>query len=278
MLVASSLACATAVTVTDDRGKSVTLQAAPQRIVSLLPALTESVCALGACSRLVGVDRFSNWPVSVQQLPKLGGLDDAPLERIVALKPDLVLLAASARITQRLEGLGIKVLALEPRRLGDVERVLQLLGQALQVNVATRVWQALDMGLDQAAGQVSVRARGARVYFEVSREPYAASEASFIGELLARLGVRNVVPGTLGPFPLLNPEFVVRADPDIIMVADSGVAELRQRPGWSQMRALRNKRVCTFSREQGDMLVRPGPRLAQAALVLVRCLQEPSPS
>ena len=71
--------------------------APPQRIVSLVPGLTESVCALGACARLVGTDRYSNWPASVAALPKLGGLDDAQVERIAALKPDLVLIAPSAR-------------------------------------------------------------------------------------------------------------------------------------------------------------------------------------
>ena len=85
------------VTVRDDRGAALTLAQPPQRIVSLLPSLTETVCELGACSRLVGIDRHSNWPASVRALPKLGGLEDAQIERIVALKPDMVLLAVSAR-------------------------------------------------------------------------------------------------------------------------------------------------------------------------------------
>ncbi len=265
---------AQALTVTDDRGHAVLMAQAPQRVVSLLPSLTESVCALGQCARLVGVDKFSNWPVAVQGLPKLGGLDDAPLEAILALKPDLVLLATSARIAQRLESLGVRVLALEPRRLADVRRVLQVLGQVFQVNEADRVWQSLEAALNQARADLPAHARGVRVYFEVSREPYAASEASFIGELLQRVGMGNIVPAALGPFPLLNPEFVVRADPQLIMVADSGAAELRQRPGWGSLAALRAQRLCTFNREQGDMLVRPGPRLAQAAALLVQCARE----
>ena len=87
--------------------------AAPQRIVSLLPSLTESVCELGACSRLVGVDRYSNWPTSVQQLPRVGGGIDPNIEAIVALKPDLVLMAESTRAAERLQALGLKVLMLE---------------------------------------------------------------------------------------------------------------------------------------------------------------------
>ena len=115
----------------DDRGALVVLRAPPQRIVSLLPSLTESVCALGGCDRLVGTDRFSNWPASVAGLPKLGGIDDAQIERIVALRPDAVLVSPSARVTDRLEALGLKVLVVESRNAADVQRSLTLLGQML---------------------------------------------------------------------------------------------------------------------------------------------------
>jgi len=90
-------------TVTDDRGRSLTLPRPPLRVVSLLPSLTETVCALQACARLVGIDRHSDWPAAVRNLPRLGGLEDTQIERIVALKPDLVLAAVSSRAVDRLE-------------------------------------------------------------------------------------------------------------------------------------------------------------------------------
>ena len=105
VLAASALASTTAIEVTDDRGHVVRLPAPARRIVSLLPSLTETVCALGGCDRIVGVDRFSNWPTQVEKLPRLGGLEDAQVERIVALKPDVVLAASSARVIDRLEAL-----------------------------------------------------------------------------------------------------------------------------------------------------------------------------
>ena len=115
---------AQALDITDDAGHVTTLAAPAQRIVSLLPSLTETVCELGACARLVGVDRYSNFPASVNGLPKLGGLDDTNVEMIAALKPDVVLLAMSSRVSERLRGLGLKVIALEPRSYKDVQRVL----------------------------------------------------------------------------------------------------------------------------------------------------------
>ena len=266
-------ACAHAVQVTDDRGARVDFAQPPQRIVSLLPSLTEFVCALQACARLVGVDDYSNHPPSVRTLPHVGGLEDARVESIVALKPDLVLAPTSSRALERLQALGLKVLALEPRTFADVQRVLGLLGPVLGTPDAPAVWRGIEQDLAAAAGELPPRLRGTRVYFEVSGAPFAASEASFIGELMTRLGLRNIVPGSLGPFPRLNPEFVVRADPDWILVADDDVTRLPSRPGWSGMRALREGRVCIFTQAQGDVLVRAGPRMAEAARLMVRCLR-----
>ena len=260
-------------TLRDDRGATLVLTASPKRIVSLLPSLTESVCALGGCARLVGTDRFSNWPASVSALPKLGGLDDAQIERIVALKPDLVLVATSARVTERLEGLGLKVLVLESRNHADVQRSLGLLGQVLNTpKEADAVWARIERELAQAAAKLPPSLRGARVYFEVDAAPYAAGASSFIGETLSRLGMKNVVPAELGPFPQLSPEFVVQAQPDVVMADARSVAAMPRRPGWSVLRALREGRSCGFAAPRYELLIRPGPRMGEAALLLADCL------
>ena len=122
---------AAAPSVQDDRGRTIVLRATPQRIVSLLPSLTETVCELGACERLVGTDRYSNWPAAVRGLPKLGGLEDAQVERIAALKPDLILVANAPRLIERLESLGLPVLMLIPHSLDDARRVAGIVGAAL---------------------------------------------------------------------------------------------------------------------------------------------------
>ncbi len=261
-----------ALQITDDRGVVVNLPHAPQRIVSLLPSLTETVCALDQCQRLVGVDRYSNFPASVRALPQVGGGLDPNIEAVVALKPDVVLMATSSRASERLEALGLKVMALEPKNHADVRRVLEKIGTLLEVNDAQRVWRVIDAGVSAAAQSVPPAMRNTRVYFEVNSAPYAAGESSFIGETLTRLGVKNIVPASLGPFPKLNPEFVVRANPDLIMVGDRNFIGMSQRPGWAGMRAIHEQRVCLFLPEDGDMLVRPGPRMADAARIMARCL------
>ena len=268
-----------AVVLRDDRQVAVTLAKPPQRIVSLLPSLTETVCALGQCQKLVGVDRYSNWPDSIGKLPRMGGGIDPNIESVVALKPDLVLMATSARGAERLQALGLTVLALEPRSHADVHRVMRIVALALDVPVqeSDRVWRHIDAAVNAAAQSIPAQARGQRVYFEVSPAPYGANESSFIGETLQRLGARNILPASLGPFPKINPEFVVRAQPDIIMVGDSNYADMTTRPGWQNMQAMRAQRVCTFKSAESDVLVRAGPRMAEAARLMATCLTDKAP-
>lgn len=268
---------AQAAEVVDDRGFRTSMAQAPQRIVSLLPSLTESVCELGYCQRLVGVDRYSDFPASVQNLPQLGGGLDPNIEAIVALKPDVVIMAASSRAGERLRALGLNVVALEPKTHADVQRVLLKLGQLLESPDADKIWRAIDAGVAAAAQSIPPSARGTRVYFEVNSGPYGAGESSFIGETLTRLGVKNIIPAKLGPFPKLNPEFIVRANPDLIMVGDSSAQAMLQRPGWPAMRAVREQRMCTFAPAQSNVLVRPGPRMAEAARLMAACLTDKAP-
>ena len=273
LLLALPLAAA-ALQITDDRGVTVTLPASPQRIVSLLPSLTETVCELGRCDRLVGVDRYSNFTEQVRKLPQVGGGIDPNIEAVVALKPDVVLMATSSRGAQRLEALGLKVIALEPRSSADVQRVMNILGKVVDVPDALRIWRAIDAGVAAAAQSLPPAAKHLRVYYEVSTGGYAAGTTSFIGETMLRLGLKNIVADNLGPFPRINPEYVVRADPHIIMIGARNAMGLEQRPGWAGMRALREQRVCVFNPEESDILVRPGPRMADAARLVARCVME----
>ena len=257
----------------DDRGAAIVLGTVPKRVVSLLPSLTESVCALGACSLLVGTDKFSNWPDSVRALPKLGGLDDAQIERIVALKPDLVLASTSARVIERLDAMGLTVVALESRNSADVKRTLDLLGRLLgRQTEAIAVWNDIGRDTRSAAARVPAALRGKRVYVEIDPTPYAAGAGSFVGDILAAIGMANAVPADLGPFPRLNPEYVVRLQPDIIVATPREIEDMARRPGWSSLRALKDRQTCALAGPQYEQLLRPGPRMGESAGLLATCL------
>lgn len=271
-LLALTLGPAHAYDITDDAGQTTAFEQAPARIVSLLPSLTETVCALDACDRLVGVDRYSNWPERVRQLPQLGGGLDPSIEAVVAQKPDVVLIGTTSRAAVRLRALGLKVVALEPRTRADLRRTTVQLGRLLQVPGAEALLARIDAGVAAAAAALPAAARGQRVYYEITPAPHAAGQGSFINELLQALGLRNIIDdAALGPFPRINPELVVRANPDLIIVSQQGAADLARRPGWARLTALRAGHVCEFNASERDILVRPGPRMPEAARLMADC-------
>ncbi|MDR3016033.1 MAG: helical backbone metal receptor [Delftia acidovorans] len=264
-------------TVTDMRGREVRLARVPQRIVSLLPSLTESLCALDACERIVGVDEFSNHPARVAALPKLGHTFAPLVEATVRLRPDVVLMAYSAPVIAQLERFGIPALALDAKDMAQLEQVLHKLDQLLQVQRANALLARMQAEVDQQAKALAAHApAGQKVYFEVDATPYAAGPDSFIGQLLQRLGARNVLPPNLGPFPRITPEYVLRQQPELIIhTPQTPSASFATRPGWSRMPAVRSGRICALDLVETDVVSRPGPRLGEAARALGRCLEMP---
>ena len=243
------------------------------RIVTMSPSLTEAVCALGHCAELVGTDRYSSWPGTVARLPKVGGLQDAQIERIMALRPDMVLLGPRSRAGERLTALGVPVQVFDARTHADLKRMLLSVGQSLGESArAAELVSRIERELDAAARRVPAHLRGRSVYVEVGVGPTAASASSFIGETVARLGLVNIVPGDMGLFPRVNSEMVVRGAPELVIGPAASLMNLAERPGWSGMKALRQHQVCQLDADRMDLLSRPGPRLGEAAHMLVDCL------
>jgi iron complex transport system substrate-binding protein len=259
--------------VTDDAGASHHVTTPPQRIVSLMPSLTEAVVMLGAGAQLVGVDRYSNWPAEVRSLPQLGGLDDVAVEALVRLRPDVVLASASSRAVERLTALGVPVLRFKSDSYEDLRHMLGQLARLLGRPGADEVlWQRLQADLDAAAARVPATLRGQRVLFEVGGG-YVAGPSSFIGQTLRRLGLESVVDASMGAFPRLNPEALLRARPQIVLGAQVDVATLSARPGWAALPVVTRQRWCGFEPARYDVLVRPGPRLGEAAVHIADCLE-----
>lgn len=271
----AGLCPALAYSVRDAQGRSVEIARVPQRIVSLLPSVTESLCALGACERLVAVDAFSNHPPEIAALPRLGTSPAPSIEAIVRLRPDVVLMAYSPPLFAQLAQFGIPVLALDAHDTTGLHAQWRTLDALLQQRRADALIARLQDGVERVAQSARANA-GRSVYFEVDATPYAAGSSSFIGELLARLGARNIVAPALGPFPRLTPEYIVRQNPQLIIhTPETPAGAFAQRPGWGAIDAVRSGRICTLGAAEVDLVSRPGPRLDQAAAVLARCLAKP---
>ena len=253
--------------VKDDRGVTVRLAAPPRRVVSLAPSLTEIVFLLGRGGSLAGVTRFCNVPAAASGLPKIGGVSDPDVERIVALSPDLVLCTTDGNPRDKvraIEEMGIPCFAVGPQDLDAVFSAIERLGVLLG---------AAERGRAEA-GALRRRAAAVRpsfpdgerpaVLFVVSTSPIiAAGEGTFMDELVRRAGGRNVAARFQGRYPRLSVEELVAARPDVILVAGmSGVERFPQEvTRWKEVPAFRDGAVTTLV---GDLVTRPGPRLVAA--------------
>lgn len=262
--------------VRDDLGRDVTMQAPALRVVAMMPTHAETVCALGACDRLVGVDAFSNHPAEVRELPTLGSPFDADVEAILALEPDLVLADEYSGLAEALARLGVPVYGGTAQSIEDIWEVTEEVGVLLGLETEA----ALLVGRTQGRlAALAARADGAAeptVFVEIDPTPYTVGPGSFLGRLLALAGARNIVPAGLGDFPQIDPELVVAADPDTILLLDAPygqtAAAVAARPGWSTLRAVRSGEVIEASSAEVDLLTRAGPRVADALELLLSWL------
>ena len=265
-------------TVTDDLGRDVTLDVPATRIVSMIPTHTEKVCAIGACDRLVGVDMFSNYPTEVQTLPSLGSAFEADVEALVALDPDLVLTDEYSGLHDVLEPLGIAVYVGTPQTVAEVWEVTRdvatLLG--LQDEAEALIRDAIAR-VDALSERVAL-GNAPSVFVELDPSPYSVGPQSYLGELLTLAGGANVVAAELGAFPLVDPEYIVAQDPDVLLLLDAPFGEsadtVRVRPGWRALSAVAEGAIIEFTQPQVDLLNRAGPRLPEALELLIDVLEE----
>lgn len=259
---------------TDDLGHRVELATEPLRIVTLLPSHTETLFALGLGDRVIGVDDFSDFPPEAAALPRCGGLYDAHVEQIVALRPDLVLASEFGPAPDRLVALGLHVWAGSAAKLDDVFRVIAAVGHLAGRDAAA---QALAARMHAEMEAVEAPLRGVprvRVYYEIDATPYSVGPDSFVGAMLARAGGEDIVPRGLGDFPRISPELVIERDPEVIL----GVTreEAARRPGWAAISAVRTGRVDALTPAERDLATRSGPRIAQGLRIFAARLHPPS--
>lgn len=262
--------------VTDDLGRTVVLEAPPQRIVSLAPSHSETVCALGACGRLVGVDRHSDYPAGLGYLTQLGDAFAPDLEAIVALRPDLVLVDEYSNAQAALEPLGVTVYAGTPQTLQETLSFIGLLGSMLGEDEAARGLVAeIEATIASVEAQLADASRPT-VFVELDPTPYSVGPASYLGELLTRAGGVNIVTAAMGDFPQVDPEYVVVSDPDVIILTDAPYGEtattVAARPGWAGITAVTSGRVEELSVDEVNLLSRAGPRMGEAVALLARLL------
>jgi cobalamin transport system substrate-binding protein len=263
--------------VTDDRGKTLTLTTTPRRIVSLAPSATEIVFALGAGDRFVAVDDFSDFPAEVKPIPHIGGLRTSP-ETVVSYKPDLILAIASGNLPAQLESLGQPLFVSDASDIEGVYRNIVAVGTMLdRADAAQQLVADMRARIDAVAQKAKTATTKPRVLHEVdSTNPaqlYVAGPHNFIDSMITIAGGVNVAGDAAVKYPKLSPEEVVSRNPDVVILADARFGAtpemVRARPGWSVITAVKQNAIYPID---DNLVSRPGPRLVLGFEAYIRLI------
>lgn len=266
---ASPTEAAFPITLTDDEGTEITLDAAPERVISLSPANTEIVFALEAGGSLVGGTDFDDFPAEAADLPDVATFTGVLMEQVVDLDPDLVLAAGNgftpAADIERMRDLGLPVLVVYAETVDEVLSDIELIGQAIgRPAEATELTAGMSGRIEEVTDAAGASGDAPRVFYQIGSEPelYGPAPGSFIADMVELAGGDPITTSDPAVFSI-PVEQLVTADPEVIVVGDAayGVCpeQVAARAGWRQMTAVREGAV----RPIDDTIVtRPGPRLA----------------
>lgn len=271
------------VTIIDDEGTSITLATPPDKVVSLTPATTELIFALGAGERLVGRTDYDDYPPQVRQVPAVATYQGVEMEKVVKIRPDLVLAGGNGFTPpadiKHMRDLGIPVLVLYASDVAGVLADIRLVGQAVdQPAAADSITTSMQAQMDQVTQAVSADARP-KVFYEIGNDPelYGPAPGSFVADMVTLAGGDAIT--TTDPAVFSIPvERLVSLDPDVIVLGDAayGVCpdQVKNRPGWSSMTAVKEGNV----RPVDDTIVtRPGPRLGDGLMALALAIHPDAP-
>ncbi|MGF6976904.1 iron complex transport system substrate-binding protein [Paraburkholderia sp. JPY465] len=280
-LALSALSAHAAITVTDDSGATVTLAAPAQRVISLAPHVTELLYAAGGGPKMVGAVSYSDYPPEAKQLPRVGDNKALDLERIVALKPDLIVVwrhGNAQRQLERLRELHVPLFFSEPRRLDDIAVTLTKLGRLLGTSASADAAAAAYR--DDIA---RLRARYANrpvvsVFYQVWDRPLMTLNGEhMISDVITLCGGRNVFADLQPLVPTVSTEAVLAANPQAIVTAapgatqpDTTLPQLDTWRAWPRLAAVANNNLFAID---GDLINRPAPRIAQGARQLCEDLE-----
>ncbi len=251
-------------------GEGEAKRAAPQRIISLSPSITETLFALGAGDRVVGVTQFCDRPGEAKAKPKVGGIINPDLEAIVVLKPDLVIAQKSQAVAPRLGGLGIATLEIRNANIRELMHSYAEIGAAIGAgSQAQKLLAELEAKIKWMK-QATRKVKRVKVLLVVDRNPlYVAGGKTFIDELIALAGGKNIFGDSRAPYPQVSLEEIMTRAPEVIievivMPGDKEPVKSKGRPGWERwgmIPAVASGRIYNM---KDDSLLRPGPRLAVA--------------
>jgi len=242
------------------------------RVVSLVPSVTEIVYAVGAGKFLVGNTNQCNFPEAAKSVYKVGDFVNPDLERIVALRPGLVFLTLPMhrQLLDKLTEMKVPVYVSRPADIPAVFKEIDTVARLLGRKVAG---DSLVVAVRKRFDSIPAFVDTPRVYVEISGTPLmTAGGSTFINELLTRAGGRNIFATSVQEYPVVDPEAVVKADPQVILLLhpDMSVRDVTLRVGWGGISAIKQSRV--YDKLDEDLFFRPGPRIVDGMVLLANLL------
>lgn len=267
-----------AISVTDDAGRAVTLKAPAQRIISTSPHVTELIFAAGGGSRIVGTMSYSDYPEEAKKIPQIGDNANIDVERVVALKPDLLVVwqtGNTARQLEQLSRLGIPIFYSEPQKLEEVAtslaRLGKLMGTEAKANAAAADYRARIAALESKYG----RKPAVRVFYQIWDKPlYTLNEKHIASDALRICGGQNIFGHLKVIAPEVSTEAVLQENPEVIIGGDQYDPKdkgLNIWRGYKTMTAVQRGNLFNMG---GELLTRAGPRTAEGAARLCARLDE----
>lgn len=261
------------VTITDDASRSVTIDSKPERIVSLAPANTEIVFALGGLDRVVGVTTYDDYPAEVADIAKMGDFVKPNLEAIAAAKPDVVLLTGGVQgdVVTKLESLGAKVVVVDPQSLDALYVSIEVVGRVLGDS------KKAEAVIDDMKGELAdIRAKAssepaASTFVEIAQNPlFTAGPGTLIDDLVVAAGGTNVVKQQ--GYVAYSIEQLAKDDPQVYLATKGSMSDpatLGKRAGYDKLTAVKNGRVAVL---EDNLVSRPGPRVVEGVRQIARAL------
>jgi iron complex transport system substrate-binding protein len=258
------------VTLTDDIGRTITIDSIPQRIVSHVPSITEMLYALDLDDRVVGVDDYSLFPPEAKEKPSVGNYWEPSIEKIVSLNPDLVLTDGHSESIKQLDNLDINFVVLDPKDISGIFKDLELLGQiAGKQNEAKKLVDNMSTQINAITEKVK-NTSPVTVFYVLdaktdSNNPWTAGPGSFIDSLITMSGGTNIAGKAPGSWVQFSIEQVVADDPQIIILGNNhGTADITKEdlvklPIWSKLTAVKNANIFNFNAD----LANPVPRITE---------------
>lgn len=255
---------ATQVVVEDDLGRAVQLPGKVQRAVSLAPSVTESIFAAGAGDRLVGVTTYCNYPEAAKSIEKVGDTQTPNVERIIALKPDVVFVSTASQLEAFADTLAkqnIAVFVTDATDLAGVNRNLRAFGAIFGTSSAA---DAAAEEMERRVQTVSALPQPAsrpKVFVQISEEPlFTIGSGSFLTDLVSQAGGVSATRDVVSAYPKLSKETAAAMDPDVIILSDSD-DNRNPNAAFANAPAVKNRRVHKIN---ADIISRPGPRSVDA--------------